>query len=147
MYVQKLTRGVRHGDRLVRRKTNGMGLHYGRVVRTTSVVPWWKLAGICPLFLAAHETPKLGKHTGLFREFFGNQPDAMMFEEMTELQRDIEEMKTLSDLGRRYSLLHNCEDDALGFSPTRDFILRLLIAGGFVVFGGVAINAMFPNRK
>ena len=46
---------------LIRPKKAGVGLHYGTVVRTETVVPANALVGIYPKFLVAHTMPDTGK--------------------------------------------------------------------------------------
>jgi len=128
------------GDIVFRRKENGAGWHYGRLVETVRVVPQLQLGGgYYPKFLVPHTTPDKGKHLDTTAGFFRGLPGGWISQEFPEPTRRYVEQSSVSDLGKPYSLANTCEDDVFGFSPTRNNVLGGLLALGLLALVGAAV--------
>jgi hypothetical protein len=128
--LKQPTSPIQAGDFLIRPKSSGWGVHYGRGVGDG---------------IGAHTTPEAAKHIGDHDEFFQGMPGWIIRPVLTDQERMAVVMRTLSDLGRPYDALAagNCEDDVLGYSPTRNFVL--LVAAGVILWK--AFTPDKPKRR
>jgi hypothetical protein len=144
MYIRvNRPRVPRGGDIVVRPKQNGDGWHYGRLVESVNVLPAGQMAARdYPQFVVPHTTPEYGKHLGVLEEFGSGLPVGWIPQEFTEEQRLAKQHESVSDIGEPYTALATCEDDVLGFSPTRDQIVKNLfvIGAAALIIGLVAEN-------
>ena len=134
--IAEKPRPPQSGDIVFQLKENGTGWHYGRPARTTHVIPPQQLGGgYYPRFVVPHTTPDRGKHLDTPADFFRGLPGGWIPETFAEPERRYVEQLSVSDLGKPYDLLNTCEDDVLGFSPTRNNVLGLIALGLLVAVG------------
>ena len=143
-FVTKRGSPLRHGNILVRPKKNGMGYHYARLVNLDNITPQSQIPGGIRFTLGTVEgTPEAGQRIGTIPEFTAEMPWGVIETRHTEAERWILDQSALVGLGSSYGPFHNCEDVALGFSPTRDKII-----GGAAVAGllYLLLRELFGNN-
>jgi hypothetical protein len=135
MIVRKPEPPLQEADIIFRPKRSGIGQHYGTVVRTESVVPPNALHGIYPKFVVAHTMPGTGKSATTIEEFLDGKVGRTIRPQRNTLERRIVEARAISDFGRPFAALDNCETDVnrvhtgVATSPTAKLI------GGALFFG------------
>lgn len=126
------------GDVVIRQKKTGNGFHYGRLVRTVNVLPFMTLHWFYPEFLVSHTTPEGGQRFDILGEFAAGLPWQVVPKYLNPWEQLEVERRAVEGRGKPYNpLAANCEDHALGHSPTREGWLLLV---GLIAVGMWASN-------
>ena len=128
MIIRRPEPPLQEADIIVRPKVSGIGQHYGTVVRTERVVPPNALYGTYPEFLVAHTMPGTGKSATTVEEFLDGKPGRIIRHQRRADERQIIEARAISDFGRPFAALDNCETDVnrvhmgIATSPTAKLV-------------------------
>jgi len=130
-YKLKRISPLRHGNLVVRPKKNGSGLHWGRFVDLDSLgsLPTIQPGYRCKLGIVETNL-ETGQQITTIPEFPAGMGIGIIETNYSEAERRALDQLAFLNLGSPYSALENCEDVALGFSPTRNKVLALLAVAG-----------------